>query len=93
MHNSMKATIKLSAAAVQDAHCRHAARHGLQAPGSITPLSAAAHSLSAALQRGTKTRQKLQHATLYDKIRITVPEQNTRVKAIQLCGLFVCRMH
>ena len=49
-------------------HCRHAARHGLQAPGSITPLSAAhAHSLSAAQHRGTSDqteRELLQHAAV-----------------------------
>ena len=63
MHNSMKATIKLSAAAVQDADCRHAARHGLQSPGSITPQSAAEHCSTRVTQPVCSTAEEHQDQT------------------------------
>ena len=82
MHISMKANYKaVGSSCAGCRHCRHAARHGLQAPGSITPLSAALqHTHTACLQHSTaalQTRQNVNCCSMqqYDKILITVPKE------------------
>ena len=82
MHISMKANYKaVGSSCAGCRHCRHAARHGLQAPGSITPLSAALqHTHTACLQHSTaalQTRQNVNCCSMqqYDKVLITVPKE------------------